>query len=144
MGASAQMEITCPMHPIQSPPPVSPSGSPMTPSSQETAPPTPPWFPTSAPPPDIISSSPHHWPPPVLQSRLYRLSPNYTSPYLLSTLISFCPYVPFFMIRPLLYDLFLPFRTNWLQRQGANRYFWHFVTTLIIFKVPCCIRADKK
>jgi hypothetical protein len=24
------------------------------------------------------------------------MSPNYTSPYLLSTLISFCPYVPFF------------------------------------------------
>jgi hypothetical protein len=24
------------------------------------------------------------------------MSPNYTSPYLLPTLISFCPYVPFF------------------------------------------------
>ena len=27
------------------------------------------------------------------------MSPNYTSPYLLSTLISFCPYVPFFTQR---------------------------------------------
>jgi hypothetical protein len=27
--------------------------------------------------------------------------------------------------------LYLPLKANWLERQGANRCLWHFVTTLI-------------
>src|SRR4030042_1485578 len=59
------MQITCPIHPTPSSPPVSPSAFPMPSSSPETAPLTPPCIPTSVPSrlswhgPNLFLSLPH-------------------------------------------------------------------------------------
>src|SRR5512136_93423 len=69
------MQITCPTHPTPSFPPVSPSGSPRTSSSPETAPPKPPYIPTSVSPPYSVSSSPS--PPPPYLPLFQPLSPRH-------------------------------------------------------------------